>query len=171
MVKFHKIGFFMQRFVCLIMAVFLMATTFALSVKTADAAAIITRQDKEPLFIEVSQGVLLKLDQDAANVFIANPLVADIEPKSTKLFYVFGLLPGSTTFYAVDINDEIIYSTTIEVTINIARIQETINKLIPTASIKIDSLSGIIILTGHALAPADADLAEQLVEEMLFDVL
>ncbi len=162
----NKITSSMQRALCAIMASFMLVLALATPDQTADAAATVTRQD-DTLFVETSQGVLIKLDQEAANIFIANPLIADIQIKSPRLFYVFGLLPGSTTIYAVDKNDNIIYGATIEVTQNIARIQETITRLIPSASIKVESLSGIILLTGYAQSPDDAGLAQQLVEEML----
>lgn len=154
------------RVLCAIMALFMLVLTLAIPDQTANAGATVTRQDNI-LFIETSQGVLLRLDREAANVFIANPLIADIQIKSPRLFYVFALLPGSTSVYAIDKNDNIIYSTIIEVTQNIARIQETISRLLPSASIKVESLSGIILLTGYAQSPDDADLAQQLVEEML----
>jgi len=156
----------MKRIFYVLMGTFFLALPLAAPTHTSNAAATVTRQ-VEVLYVEANQGLLLKLDKEAANVFIANPLIADIQLKSPRLFYVFGLLPGSTTLYAVDKNDEIIYSTTIEVTINIYRIQQTINRLIPSAAINVDSLSGIILLTGHAQSPDDADLAQQLVEEML----
>lgn len=165
--KFLKFNFIMQRFVCLIMAAFLVTVAFSASIRTADAAATITRHDGQVIKLEVNQGLLLKLDREAANIFIANGHVADIEPKSTKLFYIFARLPGVTTLYAVDSNDEVIYSATVEVTLNIARLQETIDALIPTASIKVDYVSGIIFLTGNALAPEDASLAEQIVMDVM----
>ena len=129
------------------------------------ASAIILKEDNI-LTIEVSEGVLLKLDREAASIFVANPLVADVQVKSTRMLYVFGLTAGSTTLYAVDAQENIIYSATIEITQNIGRIQETISKLLPTSDIYIESVNGLILLTGHAISPGDADTAQRMVQQI-----
>ena len=78
------------------MAMIATGLVIADAAKIGEAAAIIERNE-HILTIEVSQWILLNLDKPAANVFIANPLVADVQVKSSKLMYVFGLLPGATT--------------------------------------------------------------------------
>ena len=135
-------------------------------VNTAEAAAIIERNE-HVLTIEASQGILLRLDRPAANIFIANPMIADVQVKSPRLLYVFGLMPGATTIYAVDDNENIIYSATIEVTQNLIRVQEALEKFLPSASIIVESINGVIVLTGFAQSPADADFAQRMVQEML----
>lgn len=148
------------------MAVLATGLVITSPVQTAEAAAIIERNE-HVLTIEVSQGILLRLDKPAANIFIANPLVADVQVKSSRLMYVFGLMPGATTIYAVDANENIIYSATIEITQNLNGVQDAINKFLPTASITVESVNGIIILSGFAQSPADADFAQRMVQEML----
>ncbi len=148
------------------MAVLATGLVFTSPIKTADAGAIIERYE-HVLTIEASQGILLRLDKPASNIFIANPLVADVQVKSSRLIYVFGLMPGATTIYAVDDNENVIYSATIEVTQNLIRVQEALVKLLPSASIEVQSINGVIVLTGFAQSPADADFAQRMVQEML----
>ncbi|QCI80430.1 Flp pilus assembly protein CpaB [Hankyongella ginsenosidimutans] len=54
------------------------------------SAAPAVQNASNNLTIGVNKGVLLRLDRAAANVFIANPKVADIQIKSSRLIYVFG---------------------------------------------------------------------------------
>ena len=115
----------------------------------ANGAAIIEAPENE-LKLEENRSVIIRLDRKAANVFVANPKIADVQLKSPKLLYIFGGMAGVTTFYAVDANDNIIYSATVEVDFNIERIQTMMDELIPDATIRVQQMNGIIILTGHA---------------------
>jgi pilus assembly protein CpaC len=137
-----------------------------LALAPAHAAAVLQHQENA-FTVEVNRGVLVRLDQDAANIFIANPDIADIQVKSAKLFYVFGKQTGETTLFAVDEGENVIYSASIAVSPNIARLQETIDSLLPTSSIKIQNINGLVLLTGNALSPDDADTAQSVVRSVL----
>src|SRR5882757_5094486 len=62
----------------------------------------------KPIVIEAGKGTLIRLNQPAATVFIANPDVADVQVKSPSLIYVSGKMPGETVVYAVDANDQVL---------------------------------------------------------------
>lgn len=130
-------------------------------------AAAVLQQNENVITLETNRGVLVKLDAQAENIFIANPQIADVQAKSPRLFYVFGRAPGETSVYAVDERDNVIYSATVLITQNIARLQDTIDKMLPTASIKVESLNGLIILSGNALSPDDADTAQSMVRQSI----
>lgn len=144
----------------------LVAAFAAVLAPAAEAAAVLQHQENA-FSVEINRGVLVRLDQDAANIFIANPDIADIQVKSAKLFYVFGKRAGETTLYAVDERENVIYSALIAVTPNIARIQETIDSLLPTSSIKVANVNGLVLLTGNALSPDDADTAQSIIRSAL----
>lgn len=131
----------------------------------ANAAAIIEEPENE-LKLEENRSLIIRLDRKAVNVFVANPAIADIQIKSPRLLYIFGAQAGVTTFFAVDANDKIIYSATVEVDFNIERIQSMMDELLPQASIRVRQMNGIIILTGFARSPQDADLAIQIVQRI-----
>lgn len=131
----------------------------------AKAAAIIEEPENE-LKLEENRSVIIRLDREAANVFVANPDIANIQLKSPKLLYIFGAQAGVTTFYAIDANDNVIYSATVEVDYNIERIQAMMDELLPRASIRVQQMNGIIILTGYAKSPEDADLAAQIIQQI-----
>ena len=58
--------------------------------------------------VEVDEGKLLRLNADAASVFIANPAIADISVKSSRLVYILGLTPGETSLFVVDKAENVI---------------------------------------------------------------
>ncbi len=55
-----------------------------------------------PLVIGAGSGQIVRLVGAAANVFTADPKVADVRPASPSSLFVFGVGPGSTTIAALD---------------------------------------------------------------------
>ncbi|NBB82407.1 MAG: type II and III secretion system protein family protein [Alphaproteobacteria bacterium] len=76
---------------------------------TAEANEVIGRA-ATPLSLEISQGRLVRLEAPADSVFIADPAIADVEPMSPQLIYVFGRASGVTNLFAVGDDDEIVAS-------------------------------------------------------------
>lgn len=54
--------------------------------------------------VPVSQGRLLRFDDEVESVFIADPTIADVKVLSTNEIYVFGKKPGITTMQAISGN-------------------------------------------------------------------
>ena len=136
------------------------------AVTPADAAAVI-QNGENSLNVETNRGVLLKLDRPAENIFVANPDIADVQVKSARLIYVFGKSAGETSVYAVDANDNVIYSATVHVSQNIASVKEAVDMLLPTSDISLQTVNDMIVMTGHALSPDDVDTAFQLVRRLV----
>jgi pilus assembly protein CpaC len=117
--------------------------------------------------VEVDEGKLLRLNADAASVFIANPAIADISVKSSRLVYILGLAPGETSLFVVDKAENVIANTKVVVRHNISRLQEAIDTLLPTSNVNAVSIDGGIILTGSAGTATDAENANRLATRFL----
>ncbi len=121
----------------------------------------------ETLTLETSKGVLLRLDRPASDIFITNPAIADVQVKSPRLIYVFGVAPGETTLYALDDSEKPIYSTNLVVTTNLARLDELYEELLPDASIQVRMINGMGLLEGVAPNAAAAEAAERYAKTFL----
>jgi len=129
----------------------------------------VVQPSNETIQLDVNKGMLVRLDAGVTNVFIANPKVADVQIKSSRMLYVFGTGEGETTLYAVDGKDQVIYSANIAVAQNVGQIQDLVTAIIPDAEIDVKTLNGMIFLSGYVHRPEDAEeltrLAQQLVGE------
>lgn len=103
----------------------------------------------EALSIEAGGGTLLRLERPASTVFVADPSVADVQVKSQRLIYVFGKRPGSTTFYAVDGNDQVIDSRQLSVTHNVSRVSDAVQRISGENPIRIESVEGALVIEGE----------------------
>lgn len=119
------------------------------------------------LSIEVNKGTLIRLDRPAAEVFIANPDIADVQVKSNRVIYIFGQAQGETSFYALDKDDQTIFSSNIAVTRNLSALRNAYDRLLPGAPIKANMMGQLVVIEGNVGSPAEAAMAEQLARTVL----
>ena len=115
----------------------------------------------ETIRIKMSQGQLVRLPDSAQAVFIADPLIANYQAPSSQSLFVFGLKPGTTTLYALDEFDQVMYSAKIQVVHDLDKMRLLISKQFPELSVRVSSVAGRIFLEGKV---PDAVTAEALVK-------
>lgn len=116
--------------------------------------------------LEISKGSLIKLDQAATSVFVANPAIADVQVKSPTLIYVFGKQAGETTLYAVSGGDKVIYSSNVKVAHSIERLQTALATLVHDGNVRIQEMDGTLILTGSVKSAEDAENVRLLAQKL-----
>lgn len=119
------------------------------------------------LSIEVNKGTLIRLDRPASEVFIANPEIADVQVKSNRVIYIFGQAQGETSFYALDKNDQTIFSSNVTVTRNLSALRNAYDRLLPGAPVKAMMMGQLVVIEGNVGSPAEAAMAEQLARSVL----
>lgn len=82
----------------------------ALAAPAAAQQAGIHASPAERLNVTSGSGRLLEFNRPAANIFVANPAVADVQAVSPLLAYVTGGRPGVTDIYAVNDNEQVVAS-------------------------------------------------------------
>ncbi len=103
------------------------------------------------------QGRLVRLSAPAASVFIANPEIADVTVKSSRMVYVFGKTPGVTTLFAVGRNENVIADIDLSVTHDLSSLGQAIDTLLPASNVTVDSVQGAIVLEGSVASATDAE--------------
>ena len=121
----------------------------------------------EDFTIELNEGKLIRLAREADSVFIANPGIADVSVKSTRLIYIFGKTPGETSLFAVDANENVIVNMKIVVTHNISRLQASLDRMIPGGEVTAMSIEGGIILMGSVETGTQSEDARRLASHFI----
>lgn len=124
-------------------------------------------QTANDLKLEINKGKLVRLSRPATEVFIANPEVADVQVKSPRLVYIFGKGEGETSFYAIDANDQPIYSASVQVQQNLELLKQALSSVMPQARVQLASLGGMILMQGSVASPEEAATAEELAMSLL----
>ncbi|WP_417464465.1 type II and III secretion system protein family protein [Kordiimonas sp.] len=134
--------------------------------RNIEGASVMATASKS-LSIEVNKGTLIRLDRPASEIFIANPEVADVQVKSARVVYIFGKAQGETTFYALDNEDNTIYSSTVQVTRNLSALRSALDQMLPGVPIEVTMLGRLVVLQGSVGGPDEAALAERLAHTVL----
>jgi len=151
----------------------LAALAVAAALATPPEAAVAAQASRidtngEVVELAANKGMLLRLDAPASDIFIANPEIADVQVKSPRLIYVFGVAPGETTLYAMGANDEPVYSASLVVSPNLGRLKAVYAAALPeTAQISVELLNGMAVLTGVAPTAGVAEQAERYASSFL----
>lgn len=107
--------------------------------------------------IEINKGEMIKLDRPISSVVLADPEVADVQVVSPKLIFVHGKKIGETNLVAVDNTDETVFSSVVEVTHNLSKLEQTIRNISPDADISFRTVDGGLVMEGYAPSTADSD--------------
>ena len=108
---------------------------------------------------EAGAGKILTLTLPAANIYVADPKVAEVRPASATSLFVFGIGPGHTTIAAVDGLGRLLadYQITVHPSGFGAReAQAAISRLIPGSRVQVKAQGKGIMLSGGVANAADA---------------
>lgn len=114
---------------------------------------------RQALALESGNGRVLTLSGPAANVFVADPRVAEVRPASTNSLFVFGLGPGRTTIAAMDSEGKPVaqFDVTVRPSTFVAgEAEAAVARLLPNSRIRVSPQSRGLLLTGSVGSPADA---------------
>ncbi|WP_248323131.1 type II and III secretion system protein family protein [Caballeronia sp. Sq4a] len=133
----------------------------------ADATA--AADSYAPLNIDAGKGTLLRLNEEASSVFVADPTVADVHVPSPKAVFVLGKKSGTTTLYALGANNKPILQRTIVVARDMVLLRSTIASRFPDLNVQIGTTLGSLVLTGQVHTSLEADAVVQAVTPFLAD--
>jgi pilus assembly protein CpaC len=108
---------------------------------------------------ESGSGKIISLTLPAANIYVADPKVAEVRPASSTSLFVFGVGAGHTTIAAVDVLGRLLadYDITVRPSAFGAReTQAAIARLIPGSRIQVKPSGKGVMLTGAVASASDA---------------
>jgi len=141
----------------------------AKSVKTARVGSLPpgTQRPTTEVLLSTGQGQVITLPADAADVWVANPAVADVDVSNPRQIRLFGKDFGETTVFVTAASGRVIYSTNVRVAQNLTSIDRMMRAAMPDADIKVLTVGQIAVLTGTVAAPADIAQAQAIVTALL----
>ena len=126
-----------------------------------------TQRPTTEVVLSVGQGEVITLPAEAADVWVANPNVADVDVSNPRQIRLFGKDYGTTTVFVTAASGRVIYSTNVRVGQNLNSIDRMMKAAMPDADIKVITVGQLAVLTGTVAAPADVAQAQQIVASLL----
>jgi pilus assembly protein CpaC len=124
----------------------------------ADQAAA-PNADHRRLTIQSGSGQVIELRSAAANVFVADPKVAEVRPASPTSLFVFGVGAGRTTVAAMDTAGHLVaqYEVTVHPSMfGATEAQAAILRLMPGSRVQAQAQAKGMMLSGRVNSPAEA---------------
>lgn len=114
------------------------------------------------LTLSVGKAETLTLNDDMADVLVADPSIVDIGALKANQLYAVGLKTGSTNILVFDKNGKQIMTYNINVAVDHATLQGTLNTLLPGQNVKVTAVNNDIVLTGDVDNPMMASRANDI---------
>lgn len=116
----------------------------------------------QDLSLPRGKSAIVELPVDVRDVLITNPAVADAVLRTPRRIYVLGLASGQTDAILFDASGRRILSLNIRVDADGGALAATINRVIPGARVKVESIGDAVILTGLVQNQIDSERAGQI---------
>jgi len=110
----------------------------------------------------IGKGQLIRLENPANTVYLADPAIADVQVMSPQLIYLFGRQPGETNLYAVGPGNIVVADMDIVVGIGVASINRNLQTQSPESTLEVRSAGRTVVIQGESESAEDIADAEQL---------
>ncbi|MFO1187590.1 MAG: type II and III secretion system protein family protein [Alphaproteobacteria bacterium] len=150
----------LQASVCLVAFLLGFVTAFDAKAYAADVAP-------QTVAITVHGGRLLRLPGPAANVFVADPEIADVQVPAANSVYVLGKKAGRTSVYALNGDGEQVLAANLVVTHDVGTITTLLKAELPNDKVTVRSVPGGLVITGDVSSSQDAAHAVSLLDGFL----
>lgn len=134
-------------------------TVLAQSAVSAQESGEADRGPNRRINIGVGKSVIVDLPRDAAEIFVANPKVANAVVRSARTVYVIAVAGGQTTIFAMDKAGNQISRIEISVGRDIGELGRILQTAMPGSDIKLRTVNDTIILTGSVESAGEAQKA------------
>ena len=163
-----------MRLLCEIcVAAILLGVPIANAVEAPAAAPTVAEAGgHQALVLQAGTGKVVTLKGSAANIFVADPKVAEVRPASASSLFVFGIAAGHTTVAAMDSAGHVLaqYDLTVQPSAYGAQSAEAmIARLLPGSHVEVQPQAKGLLLTGSVSSPQDAAQAVAIAKDYAGD--
>lgn len=149
----------------------LLAGAFALTglaaaspVQAQESAAINASLGTQSLTLAQGRSAVIELPRDAAEVFVANPEIANAIVRTPRRIFVIAAANGQTSIYAIDKNGNRFLNLDLRVGRDIGELKQILRTAMPKANIDVRTVNDTIILIGQVDSAIDAQKAADIAD-------
>ena len=153
-------GFFAWlRLVPLIVAVALPAATLPSGAGAQQVLRTARGLEANVIPVLIDRAVVLESDVEFAEVSVANPEIADVQPISNRTIYIFGQRRGTTSLTLFGADGRLITNVVLRVLADLSELKERLDQLLPGEGIEVRAAGDTIVLSGVVSGAAKVDRA------------
>ncbi len=115
----------------------------------------------------LNKAVVVDLPEDAHDILVSDPVMADAVTRTSRRIYLFGKKVGQTNIFVFGASGEEVISLDVEIERDVSGLETNLRRFIPDSAIKVEIVSDNIVLTGTVRTPQDATQAAALAKAFL----
>lgn len=121
----------------------------------------------QSLTLPRGESAVIELPVDARDVLVSNPAVADAVIHNPRRIVLMGIAAGQTDARFFDASGRQILSLSVRVGQSTGALEETLSRLIPDGSIRVEAVNNSLVLTGHVANPGDSERAQRIAAQFV----
>lgn len=129
---------------------------FVLLLASANSSAAQISAAKQSLNLHLGTAKVVRLQQAANTVFIADPSIASFQATSDQTLIVFGRKPGMSSLFVLDEQGRQVYSANVRVGFDFSRLRPTLKREFPYSNIDVRDYGSGLMLSGSVPDAATA---------------
>jgi len=119
------------------------------------------------LKLGLNKAVVVDLPEDAHDILVSDPTMADAVTRTSRRIYLFGKKVGQTNIFVFGAGGQEVVNLDIEIERDVSGLETNLRRFIPDSAIKVEIVSDNIVLTGTVRTPQDATQAADLAQVFL----
>jgi len=119
----------------------------------------VAENEVKSLQLGVGRSVIVDLPQDASEIYVGEPKVANAIARSARRIYISAVANGQTTIFALAADGRKIAVLQVTVGRDVAELQELLNAALPGNDITVKTVADSLILMGSVASAGDAQKA------------
>ena len=131
------------------------------------SAIAVARGEVKSLQLGVGRSMIIDLPEDAQEIFVGDPTIANAIVRSARRVYLTTLQAGQTTIFALAADGRKIAVLEVSVGRDVGELTRLLKAAIPDNDIHVRTVGGSIILTGSVGSAADAQMALDIAQGFL----
>jgi pilus assembly protein CpaC len=122
------------------------------------------------LAIGIGKSSVVELPEDAKDVLVADPKIANAVVRSARRAYLIGVAAGQTNVIFFNADGKQIAAYDIEVGRDASGVREALRKMMPTSNLSVDMVGDSVVLSGTVANAADAEKVVEAAGRLVGDV-
>ncbi len=123
---------------------------------------ILSTSANQEVKLGLDKSIVIDLPEDATDILVANPEVADAVTRTSRRIYFFGKKVGRTNVFVFGEGERQIASFDLVIERDVKGLVQYLRRFLPDADISAEIVNDNVVLTGTVRSPLDASKAEEL---------
>lgn len=130
---------------------------------SGDTIVITAANTSRKMTLPVGKSLIVDLPEDAGEIFVGNPSIANAVVRSARRIYLMAMANGQTTVFALDkAGRQIATLSLVVVGRDLSELQRILDTAMPGNAIKVQGIDDTVILTGSVASAVEAQRAQDI---------